>query len=89
MTSFINGLIRPYRGTIAIIVLAMLVETAAGLAGPWPLKVILDNVIGHHPLPVWIAPHVGTAAHAGEPRDPRIARADRYRRSRRARFVYR
>jgi ABC-type multidrug transport system fused ATPase/permease subunit len=64
MTSFINGLIRPYRGTIAIIVLAMLVETAAGLAGPWPLKVILDNVIGHHPLPVWIAPHVGTAAHA-------------------------
>jgi subfamily B ATP-binding cassette protein MsbA len=64
MTSFINGLLRPYRGTIAIVVVAMLVETSAGLAGPWPLKVILDNVIGHHPSPTWIASLVGSDTHA-------------------------
>ena len=32
----------------------MLVQMAAGLAAPWPLKVILDNVVGHHRPPVWI-----------------------------------
>jgi subfamily B ATP-binding cassette protein MsbA len=64
MTSFINGLIRPYRGTIAIVAFAMLVETAAGLAGPWPFKVILDNVIGHHPLPGWLETHIGSDARA-------------------------
>src|SRR5580658_6218627 len=32
----------------------MLVQTAAALAVPWPLKVILDSVVGHHPLPKWL-----------------------------------
>jgi ABC-type multidrug transport system fused ATPase/permease subunit len=51
MTSLIRELIRPYRGTIAIILLAMLVETVMSLAGPWPLKIIIDNVVGSHKLP--------------------------------------
>jgi len=33
----------------------MMVETAADLAAPWPLKVVLDNVIGHHPLPHFLS----------------------------------
>ena len=36
--------------------LAMLVETAMSLAAPWPLKVILDNVVGTHKVPEWLAP---------------------------------
>jgi len=44
-------LARPYRGWFAIILLAMLVEAATGLAGPWPLKIVIDNAIGHEPLP--------------------------------------
>jgi subfamily B ATP-binding cassette protein MsbA len=44
----------PYRGWIIIIVLAMLVETAMSLAAPWPLKVILDNVVGSHKAPEWL-----------------------------------
>ena len=24
------------------------------LLGPWPLKIIIDNVVGHHPLPEWL-----------------------------------
>jgi subfamily B ATP-binding cassette protein MsbA len=32
----------------------MLVQTAMSLAVPWPLKVILDNVVGSHRPPAWI-----------------------------------
>ncbi len=44
-------LLRPYRGGLALVFAAMLVQTAMSLAAPWPLKIILDNVVGHHPLP--------------------------------------
>jgi len=34
--------------------MAMLVQTAMSVAGPWPLKVILDNVVGSHKLAPWL-----------------------------------
>ena len=52
MLRLIRELIRPYRGTLLIILIAMLVETAVSLAGPWPLKIIIDNVIGNRKLPL-------------------------------------
>jgi ABC-type multidrug transport system fused ATPase/permease subunit len=55
MLRFIRELIRPYRGIFLIILLAMLVETAMSLAAPWPLKVILDNVLGNRKLDPWLA----------------------------------
>ena len=60
MLKFVLSLIRPYRGRLIIILLAMVVETLTSLATPWPLKYILDNVIGvshkaapllHHAVP--------------------------------------
>ena len=51
MLRLIRELIRPYRFKLFIILLAMLVETAMSLASPWPLKVIIDNVVGNHKLP--------------------------------------
>jgi ABC-type multidrug transport system fused ATPase/permease subunit len=54
MIRLIRELIRPYRGTLLIILLAMLVETAMSLASPWPLKVILDNVVSHHKMSPWL-----------------------------------
>ncbi len=51
MTTLIRDLIRPYRGTLLVVLLAMLVETAMSLVGPWPLKIVIDNVIGEHKLP--------------------------------------
>jgi subfamily B ATP-binding cassette protein MsbA len=33
----------------------MLAETAMSLAGPWPLKIIIDNVVGSNHLPHWLA----------------------------------
>jgi len=50
----ILSLVRPYRGTLFVILLAMLVETVMGVAGPWPLKIVLDNVVGSHKLPSWL-----------------------------------
>jgi subfamily B ATP-binding cassette protein MsbA len=54
MGAFILELIRPYRGWLIIVFIAMLVETAMSLAGPWPIKVIIDNVVGSHELPHWL-----------------------------------
>jgi ABC-type multidrug transport system fused ATPase/permease subunit len=59
MLQFIKGLIRPYRSTLVFILLAMLVETAMSLAAPWPLKIILDNVVGEHKLSPWLRHLIG------------------------------
>jgi ABC-type multidrug transport system fused ATPase/permease subunit len=59
MLTFIGSLIRPYRSRLALILLAMLLETVMGLAAPWPLKVILDNVIGNHQLAPWLRHFLG------------------------------
>src|SRR5215472_1816964 len=55
MIRLIRELVRPYRGSLLVILLAMLVETAMSLATPWPLKVIIDNVVGHHKMSPWLA----------------------------------
>jgi tryptophan synthase beta subunit len=31
------------------------VPMAMGLAVPWPLKIVLDNVVGNHPAPLWVS----------------------------------
>ncbi len=51
MLRLIRELLRPYRGKLLIVLAAMLVETAMSLASPWPLKIIIDNVVGSHKLP--------------------------------------
>ena len=51
MTRLVLELIRPYRGWLIIVFVAMLIETAMSIAAPWPLKIILDNVVGKHKLP--------------------------------------
>jgi ABC-type multidrug transport system fused ATPase/permease subunit len=61
MFSLIRQLVRPYRGTLFIILIAMMVETAMSLAAPWPLKVIIDNVAGGHRLPSWLRELLGSA----------------------------
>ena len=32
----------------------MIVQTVMSVAGPWPLKIVLDNVVGSHKLPPWL-----------------------------------
>ena len=55
MLPFAWRLVRPYWRWLAIVVIAMVLETAMSLASPWPLKVVLDSVIDQQPPPVWVA----------------------------------
>ena len=55
LTRLVLELIRPYRGWLLIVFAAMLVEIAMSLAAPWPLKLVLDDALGNHHLPAWLA----------------------------------
>src|ERR1700712_3700339 len=54
LSSLVMDLIKPYKKWLIVIFLAMLLETAMSLLGPWPLKIIIDNVVGDHALPGWL-----------------------------------
>ena len=54
LTRLVLELIRPYNKWVLVIFAAMLLETAMSLLAPWPLKIIIDNVVGHHALPEWL-----------------------------------
>ena len=54
-SGLVRELIRPYKVWVMVVFAAMLVETAMSLAAPWPLKIVLDNALGKHPLPEWLA----------------------------------
>lgn len=55
LAKLVWAMVKPYKKWLVIIFLAMVVETCMSLATPWPLKIIIDNVIGHHKLPAWLA----------------------------------
>jgi ABC-type multidrug transport system fused ATPase/permease subunit len=65
MLRFIGSLIRPYKRTLVVIFLAMLVETIMSLATPWPLKIILDSVVGDHKLAPWLHRMIGPLLESG------------------------
>jgi ABC-type multidrug transport system fused ATPase/permease subunit len=50
----VSRLLSPYRGWLLVILVAMILQTAMSIAAPWPLKIILDNVIGTHKPPAWL-----------------------------------
>jgi ATP-binding cassette subfamily B protein len=56
------ALLRPHWKTLTIALLAVLVETGADLLDPWPLKIIVDNLLQSKPLPPWLAGVVGHMA---------------------------
>jgi ABC-type multidrug transport system fused ATPase/permease subunit len=53
--SLIWGLLKPYRASLAVVLVAMVLQMVATVAAPWPLKVVLDNVVGEHKLPRWLS----------------------------------
>ena len=54
MTRFVLELVAPYRLFLSVIFIAMILETFMSLAAPWPLKIIIDNVVGRHSLPEYL-----------------------------------
>ena len=54
LSQLVLALLRPYRGWLVIVLVAMLVEIAMSLAAPWPLKLVLDDALVHKQLPHWL-----------------------------------
>ena len=46
---------RPYRARWAGIVLLTFAASALALAAPWPMKVLVDHVLGSLPMPAWMS----------------------------------
>lgn len=42
---------RPYRSRVAGVACLVLLQVALGALEPWPLKIVIDYVLGSHPLP--------------------------------------
>jgi ABC-type multidrug transport system fused ATPase/permease subunit len=55
MMVLIRELLRPYRGSLIVILAAMLVQSTMTLAAPWPLKIVIDNVVVGRKLDPWLA----------------------------------
>ena len=47
--------LRAQRRTIAALLCTTIVQMAMALAAAWPVKSVLDNVVGNHPAPLWIS----------------------------------
>jgi ATP-binding cassette subfamily B protein len=56
----ITFLLRPYWKRLTIAFIAVLVESGMDLLEPWPLKVVLDHVLGKKAMPVWLASAAGS-----------------------------
>src|SRR5919206_3822303 len=54
----ITQLLRPHWPALMLAFIAVLGETLTDLLEPWPLKVVLDNVIGNKALPHWMQGYV-------------------------------
>ena len=48
LTGLVVELLAPYWKGLGIVFAAMLVEALMSLAAPWPLKIIIDDVVGVH-----------------------------------------
>ncbi|HEV7671397.1 MAG TPA: ABC transporter ATP-binding protein [Thermoanaerobaculia bacterium] len=55
MLSFSLRLVKPYWKQLILVAVALLVQTAARLAAPWPLKIVLDSVLESRALPKALA----------------------------------
>ena len=64
VVSWTLGFLRPYRGQAAAILALSILEIGLAALAPWPLKVIVDYVLGGLPLPASLA-SITPAAVAG------------------------
>jgi len=59
------ALLRPYTGRVALLACLSILEIGLGALQPWPLKLVVDNVLQHQPFPPRIAAWVaGVTGHS-------------------------
>jgi len=51
----INRVFRPYWKALSIAFVAVLIEGAASIFDPWPIKIVIDYALGSRSMPEWIA----------------------------------
>ncbi len=51
LLSWTLSLLRPYRARVVAISILAILEIGLGALAPWPLKAVVDNVLGGRPLP--------------------------------------
>ncbi len=56
----ISYLLRPHWKTLTVAFVAVLGESATDLLEPWPLKVVIDYVLGSKKMPSWLSVMVAT-----------------------------
>ncbi|MBI2149684.1 MAG: ABC transporter ATP-binding protein [Acidobacteria bacterium] len=54
-------LMLPHWKALSLGVLAALGSGLTDLLSPWPLKIVIDNVLGSKPMPAWLAPWTAAA----------------------------
>ena len=50
-----RALLRPDAGVVCLAVWLMLLDALLALVAPWPLMLVVDYALGHHPYPHWLA----------------------------------
>ena len=48
--------LKPYKGLTVMLLLLIGISVLTGLLAPYPLKCLIDYVLGHEPLPGWMPP---------------------------------
>ncbi|HEX5474408.1 MAG TPA: ABC transporter ATP-binding protein [Vicinamibacterales bacterium] len=66
LLAWIASYMRPYRWRLTLLAIASVVEIGLGALGPWPLKIVVDNVLSGRPLP-HAAASLATALGGGSP----------------------
>ena len=64
LVSWTLSFLRPFRARVLVISLLALTEIGLAALAPWPLKLVVDNVLGDPPLP---GPLAALAAAFGGP----------------------
>ena len=54
LLSWTLSFLRPYRRQAAVVIALSLAEVGLAALAPWPLKVLVDSVLGETPLPGWM-----------------------------------
>jgi ABC-type multidrug transport system fused ATPase/permease subunit len=55
MMPLIRELLRPYHTSLFLMLVAMILQSLMTLAAPWPLKIVIDNVVVGRKLAPWMA----------------------------------
>ncbi|HTQ58291.1 MAG TPA: ABC transporter ATP-binding protein [Bryobacteraceae bacterium] len=59
----LSVLLRPHSKSLAVALLAIVGEGAANLLDPWPLKIVIDNVLKSQPIRGWLPRLIVPLAH--------------------------